>query len=320
MTSIVDLPDEPKYTIKTVCTRTGIRPVTLRAWERRHEILNPHRSDNRYRLYSDRDIALLRWIKSRVDDGISISNAANELRNMLKNGFWPDAIPSAPISSPASSTKPPEQYASNLFQSLIKHDEASAGDLMREMHAVFDITTIFSKIITPALVMIGEAWYHGEIRITTEHFASAYIRGKLLSLLQAYPSRRSAPHILLGCGPNEQHEIGSLMMSVLLRSKGYRVEFLGPDIPLEDLVDYASYEKPNMIILSATMEDTALELRTINQQLAKLRPAPTFAFGGGAFVRNSQLRKQITGVYLGDTLEESLDTVSMLFPLNGQTK
>ena len=51
MTAINNFSDEPRYTIKSVSVQTGIRPVTLRAWERRHDLLNPHRSDNRYRLY-----------------------------------------------------------------------------------------------------------------------------------------------------------------------------------------------------------------------------------------------------------------------------
>jgi MerR family transcriptional regulator, light-induced transcriptional regulator len=314
MTSIADLPDDPKYTIKTVCTRTGIRPVTLRAWERRHEILTPHRSDNHYRLYSDRDVALLRWIKTRVDNGVSISSAAVELRNMVKDGSWPDAMPNAPIIITARSTTPPEQYANALLQALIQHNEAKAGDLLREVHTTYDLMTICNQVITPALVAIGEAWYRGEIRVTTEHFASTYLRGKLLSMMQAYPSRRGAPHILLGCAPNEQHEIGVLMISLLLRSDGYRVEFLGPDIPLEDLVDYASYEKPNMIILGATMVDAAQELKNMQQRLKKLRNAPIFGYGGEAFLIKPELRQLVSGIYLGDTLPEAINTVKTLLP------
>lgn len=96
MKTITDFPDDPKYTIKAVAAQTGIRPVTLRAWERRHEVLTPHRSDNRYRLYSDRDVAILRWLKKRIDEGVSISNAISELRSMTRNGVWPEAVPTMP--------------------------------------------------------------------------------------------------------------------------------------------------------------------------------------------------------------------------------
>ena len=149
MTTIIDFPDDPKYTIKTVCVQTGIRAVTLRAWERRHEVLNPHRSENRYRLYSDRDVEVLRWIKSRVDNGISISSAVHELKSMGRNGIWPDAIPTGPSTAPVSRSTPPDQYSLELYQALIHHKEAEAGDLLREAHSLFDLTTICMEYYNP---------------------------------------------------------------------------------------------------------------------------------------------------------------------------
>jgi len=312
MPKIVDLPDDPKFTIKSVATQTGIRPVTLRAWERRHEVLNPHRADNRYRLYSERDIAILRWLKNRVDEGISISNAVGELRSMTSNNLWPEAIPTAPRPAQTTSDRPPDLYASQLYRALIKHDENRAGDLLREVHALFDLMTVCMDVLVPALREIGEAWYRGEIRVTTEHFASAYLRGKLLSLLQAYPSRRNAPLILIGCAPMEQHELGSLMLAVLLRSEGLRVEYLGPDIPVEDLADYAIYEQPAMVILSATSDYSAREMRQMQNLLQKTRPVPIFGYGGRAFDLEPRLRQEIPGSYLGGTLQEALDTARAL--------
>lgn len=309
MTKIQDLPDDPKFTIKKVASQTGIRPVTLRAWERRHEVLTPHRADNRYRLYSERDVAILRWLKHRVDEGISISSAVSELRSMTSSNAWPEAIPTAPSPATGGSETPPGLYAHQLFQALVRHEENRASDLLREVHALFNLMTVCTEVIVPALREIGEAWYRGEIRVTTEHFASSYLRGKLLSLLQAYPARRNAPNILIGCAPMEQHELGSLMMAVLMRSEGFRVEYLGPDIPIEDLAEYAKYEQPAMIILSATNEDTALELRRMNEMLSQLRPTPLFGYGGRAFDLSPKLRQQVEGNYLGGTLEEALNSV-----------
>src|SRR5512135_2457059 len=61
--------------MKTVVQQTGITPTTLRAWERRYGILQPDRSDGGYRLYSEQDIALLRWLKSQVEAGVNIGRA-----------------------------------------------------------------------------------------------------------------------------------------------------------------------------------------------------------------------------------------------------
>jgi methanogenic corrinoid protein MtbC1 len=312
MSKIVDLSDDPKFTIKAVASQTGIRPVTLRAWERRHEVLTPHRADNRYRLYSERDIAILRWLKNRIEEGISISSAVSELRSMTSNNMWPEAIAAAPKTVVGTSDTPPSHYATQLYRALIKHDENRAGDLLREIHAIFDLMTVCMEVLVPALREIGESWYRGEIRVTTEHFASAYLRGKLLSLLQAYPSRRSAPLVLIGCAPMEQHELGSLMMAVLLRSEGLRVEYLGPDIPIEDLADYASYEQPAMIILSASSEYSAREMRKLQEMLKKIKTAPIFGYGGRAFDIKPELRKEIGGTYLGSTFDSALETVLSL--------
>jgi DNA-binding transcriptional MerR regulator len=313
MASIAEFSDEPKYSIKAVCAQTGIQAVTLRAWERRHEVLTPHRAENRYRLYSERDIALLQWIKQRVDQGSAISNVIDELRGMQRTGIWPDAIPARPSMQPtrhASAT--PNEYSRRLYQALIHHDEATAGDLFREIHASFDMLPLFTRIINPVLVEIGEAWYRGEIRVATEHFASNYVRGKLLSLYQAYPTHRTAPYIMVGCAPTEQHEIGSLMLSILLRSNGLRVEYLGADIPLDDLLDYAKYEKPRMIILAAFLDGAAMELKSFQARTAKLRPTPLFGYGGLAFVLQPELIQKVPGIYLGNTLDESLENVKKL--------
>lgn len=312
MKTITDFSDDPKYTIKAVAAQTGIRPVTLRAWERRHEVLTPHRSDNRYRLYSDRDVAILRWLKKRIDEGVSISNAISELRSMTRNGAWPEAVPEAPAMGRVKPENPPQMYAEQLFRALIKHDEVRSGDILKEVLAGYDLITVCTQILVPTLVEIGEAWYRGDIRITTEHFASSYLRGKLLALMQSYPSRRGAPHLLIGGAPTEQHEIGALMMALLLRSEGYRVEYLGPDIPLEDLVDYARYEKPNMIILSASMESAAIELRRMQEKVNRLRPTPIFGYGGMAFNIKPELRKQIPGIFLGETLDQAVERVGEL--------
>ena len=318
MPNIIDFSEDPKYTIKAVASQTGIRPVTLRAWERRHEVLTPYRSDNRYRLYSDRDIAVLRWLKNRVDNGISISNAVSELRALATKDVWPEAVPTVPTRQPGAHSKPPVQYAVRLSQALMRHDEMAAADLLREAHAIFDLMAIFSEIIVPSLVEIGDAWYNGRIRVTTEHFASSFLRGKLLSLLQAYPSRRSAPYILLGCAPTEQHELGSLMLAVLLRSHGFRVEFLGPDIPIDDLVDYATYEHPAMIVLSSTSVPAALEMKQMQEKLRKVRPMPLFGYGGRAFDLNPELASQIPGNYLGDSLEKAFLSIKDLLARHGK--
>jgi len=74
--------DVPIFNTKAVVQQTGVPAPTLRAWERRYKLIAPERSDNAYRLYSQRDIALIRWLKERVDAGVAISHAVALFRHM----------------------------------------------------------------------------------------------------------------------------------------------------------------------------------------------------------------------------------------------
>ena len=313
MSSIADLSNQPRFTIKMVCAQTGIRAVTLRAWERRHGLITPHRSDNRYRLYSERDIAILLWIKNQVDNGIPISSAANALQAMIKNGNWPEAIDAPEIVEKNLPNRQPEMYINRLYTSLINRNEGEALDLLREASSSLNLITYTTRLLIPVLQTIGDDWYQGKISISTEHFASGVIRGRLLSLLQSTPINRSGTHILIGCGPEEHHEIGSLIFSLLLRERKYRVEFLGPDLPVDDLVEYASLELPDMIILSSTIGDTATRLRTVQSRLNTLKRKCLFGFGGMAFILDPVLVSQMDGIYLGPSIEDGLNKIQELF-------
>ena len=313
MATILEYSDHPLYTIKTVAAQTGIRPVTLRAWERRYDVLDPHRSENHYRLYSERDVAILRWIRHRIDAGLSISGAVNELKDMRQHGIYPEPIPSQPALATKIPTASPKILSSQLFDALVRHDELKADEIMQEIQAGYELMTMLTEIITPSLVKIGEAWYRGEVQIATEHFASAFIRAKMITLLQTFPNRRNAPLILVGCAPDEFHEIGSLMMAVVLRSDGYRVEYLGPDIPIEDLVEYAIDQKPAMVILTATDEQNGLALANVQERLGRVKPRPLFGYAGQAF-RKTEIQNQVPGIYIGKDFELGLQNVKKALP------
>src|SRR5271166_2940029 len=74
--------DMPLYNTKSVVHHTGVPAPTLRAWERRYGILSPRRSDNDYRLYSERDMMTVTWLRERVESGMTISQAIALLRSL----------------------------------------------------------------------------------------------------------------------------------------------------------------------------------------------------------------------------------------------
>ncbi len=313
MTSIEEYSKEPIYTIKILSERTGVKPVTLRAWEHRYSLLEPERLENNYRLYSERDIEIIRWITHRLGGGLSISRAVQEYFGMREKGVWPEALPTVPGPNLLEEPQhPPQVYANQLFRSLTSQNETEARKTMDSLQKMFDLKTIFLDIFHPCLYEIGEAWYRGEIRIATEHFASGFIHGILINFLQAFPVYSSAPSLLIGCAPEEFHEIAPLMLSVLLRREGYQVEFLGPNLPVEDLVAYAEDVTPDMIILSAGVDRTARPLYKMQSLLNELPAQPRLGFGGRYFNENEQARAELEGIFLGTDLDQAVQNVHTL--------
>jgi len=316
MASIDTYSPEKVYTIKAVSKRTGVKTVTLRAWERRYNLLEPMRLENGYRLYSEQDIQVLLWVVEKLNGGETISQVSEQFKQNLGQGKWPEAVSMPEMEKPRLvSPIPARDFAEMLYGALISHQEGKAGMIMDDVEKYFDVKTIFEEVLFPALVLIGEAWYRGEIRIATEHFSSNFVRGRLLRMFQAIPVKRENVSILVGCGPEEAHEIASLMFAILLRQEGYGVEYLGPDLPIQDLVDYASTVRPKMICLSVSSEESANFVKGLASNLGTLPGRPRLAYGGRYFNENAAARTKFGGTYLGGSLSEGIKKIKELLPI-----
>lgn len=248
----------------------------------------------------------------QIASGISISTAASNLRNLRINNEWPSVIPLGTTREKAKTSIPPARYAGELFNLVTHYNEADASKLVQEIIYTFNLETVIVEILTPCLVSVGEAWYQGTLMISAEHFASAFIRSRLYNLFQSYPIATRGANILIGGAPSENHELGSLMMAILLRSRGYRVEFLGPNLHMDDLVDYAKSEKPATVILTASTRAAAMELFHAKSKFLTIKSPPHFCYAGFAFVFEPGLISQIPGTYLGDSMVKALDTIKLL--------
>lgn len=316
MTSISTYSTEPVFTIKAVQTRTNIKPVTLRAWERRYELLAPVRMNNGYRLYSERDVQLLLWVQRKLDSGISISQVVQQFKQARAKDQWPETFQSVTHDVPRlKPPRPAHDYAEIMFGALVSSNEKRANAIFEDTQKYFDLATVFQQVLTPALELIGEAWYRGEIQIATEHLASSYLKGKLMSIMHSLPMIKEGALILVGAGPEETHELGPLMFAVLLRQAGFFVEYLGPDLPTDDLIDYSISIRPKLICLTVTQENTAYLLKGFAQTLGGLRGRPKVGYAGRYLDQNEAMRSELNGFYLGPTLAEGVEKVKQIIAL-----
>lgn len=288
--------DTAKYTVNEVEERTQVPAGTLRQWERRYGFPQPERSASGYRLYSDDDIEHIAAMKEYIDDGIPASRAAELVRNR----------------PPAQSTRSKEELEGMLVQALLDFDEARADRVLSEAHGLHPVETVMLDIMRAGLVDIGQRWHDGEITISTEHFASSYLLGRVRNLmsLSGHNRNRNARTVLVACAPLDQHELGAMMLAVLLRRAGYRVVYIGANTPVQDLHDTADDLTPDAVVISATTPQ-ALE-RLESERAAFEGMAPLLAFGGPAFEAEPDRAAAFGGRVLGQDIVGAVDRFEAL--------
>ena len=79
---LAQLSTAPVFNTKAVAHETSVPADTFRAWERRYGVPHPQRTAGGHRLYSERDIAIIRWLRDRTEEGMNISQAVMLLESV----------------------------------------------------------------------------------------------------------------------------------------------------------------------------------------------------------------------------------------------
>jgi DNA-binding transcriptional MerR regulator/methylmalonyl-CoA mutase cobalamin-binding subunit len=244
--------------IGDLARRVGVRVDTLRAWERRYGLLNPHRSTGGFRLYSSDDEAIVRAMTSEIDRGYPPAQAAKlALARAGSPAGQGDGIAAA--LDPSARTSPTDgphlaALRTELYRALLDFDGGRAHQLLDELFAEFTLNAVLRDVLLPCLQQIGDGWADGDVTIAEEHFASQLIRDRLLGLARAWDQGRG-PRALLACPAGERHDIGLICFGLVLSRSGWRITFLGPDTPVTALAEAAAAVSPDLIVLTATSEE-----------------------------------------------------------------
>ena len=324
--------DIPVLNMKAMVQQSGVAAPTLRAWERRYTILSPERAQNAYRLYSERDIALIRWLKERVDAGMSISQAISLFRHFEeeRNKQHPPVAhvgeqeggeqmkKGVALAAPQDIQKldawkrtnsAPATYNMHVVQERLLaafsgFDEATASRLMASMLAIYPIEQVCTELITPTLWEIGRLWEQGLITVSIEHFASAFFHGWLTNLFHAMPASNTNPLVIACCAPGELHELAALMLALLLRRAGLRVAYMGQSIEKAGLLQTIRQLSPALLCVSVTLISLLEAVIELGQKVQELPvPRPVLIFGGQAFEQRTDLIAGVPGVYVDGDMQ-----------------
>lgn len=269
-----------KYNIKAVSTIVGITTHTLRAWERRYRIIEPQRTESGHRLYTEEDVATLRWLKEQVDKGLHISKAVD----LLKNGEMHHPRKPALQSTHAAHTERPliTRKQHELIGALLAFNESEAHHVLDLCLTLWDMESVLHDIIIPVLIEIGDRWERGEISVAHEHYASQLLTQRIHQFFRHTRVNPAMPRMITMAGPGEQHSIGIAMFSLFLRQRGLDVYFLGANMPGEELHTILTAIQPHAICLSVTLEENLAQLSKHVHDLLGAYPTLVIGIGGQA--------------------------------------
>lgn len=284
-----------KHRIHRVAKLTGLSKDVIRVWERRYGLVSPSRSSNRYREYSDEDVALLRFVKAQMEQGATIGGLATEGRDPL--------IARMRLATPfiAEEQKPHEHLLDDLIGLLDPIEKAGFERRLNGAVAVIPFEEAVQRILLPLQRRIGDLWHQGRLGTAVEHYVTKLIQQKLFSVINQLPVNEFGPRVLIACLQGETHEIGAQAVAYIAATRGCHVYYLGPNLPMSDLIVFCEKISPDLVLLSLTETKSEAAMLQQLKELEQLATRWSVAVGGeGARAFGDLLRE--TRVELLDDL------------------
>ena len=297
--------DTPRHPMGVVVQRTGLTSHAIRAWERRYGAVDPARTEGGQRLYSDAEVLRLRLLKRATEGGRSISSVAELSTEELTTLVGEDVR-----SAKSRSVSGREDY---LAACLSAADRLDAQGLREElMRAVVSLSApvFVRQVVGPLLARVGELWEEGAMRPAQEHVVSTAVRQALDWLLGRYEAPADAP-LMVACTPaGELHEFGAMLASVVAADVGWRVLYLGPSLPAEEIAMAAEQSGASVVAVSV-VDGEQEDVERSGRELVALRgalPERVLLIAGGR--RSADVVPEgVTAVKDLDSLREILAAV-----------
>jgi MerR family transcriptional regulator, light-induced transcriptional regulator len=280
---------ERLYRISVVAEMVGLSENLLRAWERRHGILEPQRTGAGYRAYTESDVELLRRVKQLTHEGVSIAEVVPLLPSLRREVKASRGAPTATSVDGSAVAR----WTAAVLEAARRGQQPEVVAVLDEAFAALSPITAFEQLIVPVQRTVGELWHAGELTAAQEHLVTHAVRSRLLGLIHGAPggARR---HVVCACLPGEDHEIGLLGAALRFRDAGFRVTYVGARTPADQLGTLAVTLKPDLIALSQVHSLERRELkRALSAVLQSATPGTKVVIGGPGAEAHADLVEEL---------------------------
>jgi DNA-binding transcriptional MerR regulator len=259
--------DSATHPIQVVASRTGISTHVLRAWEKRYGTVRPARSASGRRLYSDADIARLRLIRDAIGGGRRIGDVARLPAAELERLVAEDRALAAAAPPAAGPTPSEPAFLPQALAVVRRADQDGLRALLSRAIVVLTPARFIDELATPLMHQVGTLWERGELSPGHEHAATEAMRRVLTETLDLLQPPNGGPALLVATPSGQRHEIGALLAATVAALEGWRVTYLGADLPARDIGRVALDAQAAAVAVSITASDpdTPGEIATLRE-------------------------------------------------------
>jgi len=255
------------HPIQVVVRRSGVSADLLRAWEKRYQAVQPSRSGGGHRLYSDADIERLRLIKDAMAGGRRIGDVASLPTPEIERLVAEDLEGMAEV-RPASDGVGGEVFLPDAILAMRRADQPALRSVLTRALLTLTPDRFTSEVAGPFMHELGALWERGELSPGHEHAASEVMRRILHDMLGMLAPAVGAPGLVVTTLSGQRHEIGALFAAAAAALDGWKVTYLGADLPAIDIARVARDVQAEAIAVSITTKNGNLK-----SELTALRAA-----------------------------------------------
>ena len=155
-----------------------------------------------------------------------------------------------------------------------------ALEALRNGAAVQDL---YADVFQDALYEVGRLWETNAITVAQEHMATAvtqYVMAHVFGSIHS-PSPSRGVAVMTGV-PGELHHVGALMVSDMLETHGWRVQFLGSNLPIAAILAAITDARPQLLGISITMPFNLHHAVRLIEEAKRVVPGLRAVVGGAA--------------------------------------
>ena len=235
-------------------------------------------------MYSDADVERLSLLARAVKGGRAIGQIAQlplaELQRLVEKDASASSV--VPVRASATAAESRESVHAAALDAVNRFDAAQLEATLRGAVLRLGMVETLDEVFGPLLLTIGTRWHDGLLSPAHEHLTTDVVRRTLTWMMENGAPSPTAPTLVVGTLAGQVHELGAMLAAATASSHGWRVVYLGANLPASEIAIVANHTRATAVALSLVHPTDDPTIAGALRDLRAALPASTAIIAGGS--------------------------------------